>query len=512
MSSKSKLRSDYVRPLCMVENDFLEVLVSEFELRRTPTGVVMSLKFDEMTDAIWNSKGRTLIRDQRTKNKFQREAAEHQAIIDNFFAGKAGNLCRYSNDGFPFRYGSGGVLPVVRMRGKDYVCLVYRECFPVGWNIFNGGTDSRTEMLNPLSTAAREFREELIIVDLENQIRYVHDMDSSDPEDMPEHVLARRLWTERLVCPVDIGCFDTLALPTQWLGGPDAIDVSIGKSSRLTRGCYLNINAEDFGIEIDRIARICVADNSVFLDGELLGEALMGSAIGLFELDAFQKKVTGARPGTEFLPDIFFFDGMRHEDPDVLLRVLSETYVPQVKALLPDWDAQAEWFDVSVKKFGLCPVTRNLVRRLPAPKTASTAASCDVFVSFATEDAELAKTVADFLDTRSRKNVFFSPNLQRSYFGTEIHRALESASCLVAVGSRIEHLHKEWVKYEHDAFHGQRMNHGKSDTNLVPYVVAGIDPKRLPLPLATYNAVIHNPVSPESSLEELLRYVLASKR
>jgi hypothetical protein len=40
---------------------------------------------------------------------------------------------------FPFRYASGGVLPILRIGRKEFFCFFYRDIDPVGWNIANGG-------------------------------------------------------------------------------------------------------------------------------------------------------------------------------------------------------------------------------------------------------------------------------------------------------------------------------------------------------------------------------------
>jgi len=45
----------------------------------------------------------------------------------------------------------------VRIKEEEYYCLFYRDIFPVGWNIANGGSDNNEELLNPLLTIERSF-------------------------------------------------------------------------------------------------------------------------------------------------------------------------------------------------------------------------------------------------------------------------------------------------------------------------------------------------------------------
>lgn len=71
---------------------------------------------------------------------------------DKFFA----NSFLHNDENFPFRYASGGTLPILRMEGQGYYCFFYRDIFPIGWNIANGGCCTREELLNPQMTIERE--------------------------------------------------------------------------------------------------------------------------------------------------------------------------------------------------------------------------------------------------------------------------------------------------------------------------------------------------------------------
>ncbi len=70
---------------------------------------------------------------------------------------------------FPFRYANGGVLPIIKIKKKDYFCLFYRAVFPVGWNIANGAANTIDDIRNPVNIIHREFSEEFIIADHKNE-------------------------------------------------------------------------------------------------------------------------------------------------------------------------------------------------------------------------------------------------------------------------------------------------------------------------------------------------------
>ena len=304
---------EFVRPLRAAENDFLQVLLTKFQLKRTGGGARLSVQFDGNTPAIWSRAGKSHVREHI--RGFDALARKHAEALRAFFAGNSNQLS-LSDAKFPFRYASGGVLPIINIGGKDYFCLVYRECFPIGWNLANGGTDARHELLHPTIAIERELREELLILDRAYTQRYEFDADSDNPTDMPEYVQARRLWQAKLQregWPA-IDDFERILAPTKWLEGPDSLDVAFeGSPSVETTGCYLNIRAEDFGIEVDRLAKISLDEGVTLCDGELVEGQLVNSVVGLFEMHKMMDAVKAKK--REFLPDRFFHNGRSFERP-----------------------------------------------------------------------------------------------------------------------------------------------------------------------------------------------------
>jgi len=189
------LSTEFVRPLGNVQNEFLQVLLDRFELRRSGGSAKLSVSIDEHVPAIWLRAGGGHVRSQIPD--FEAKSRKYQDELESLLVHGRRRAFTYANSRFPFRFISGGTLPVVSLDGKDYYCLFYREVPPVGWNIANGMSESRHELLDPFDTVERELREELIIFDPAKKQRYVFDTGGSNPGDRPEYVAARNLWRER---------------------------------------------------------------------------------------------------------------------------------------------------------------------------------------------------------------------------------------------------------------------------------------------------------------------------
>ncbi len=506
--------SDCVGRLDQIENHFLQVLVDRFTMRRLPCGINLRVEFDGSAYAIWNSSGKSWLRENAARQRARVE--NHQRVLEDFFSGKGPDSYSYTDANLPFRFVSGGALPVVRIDNENYYALIYRECEPIGWNLTNGGSDNRQEMLNPFITVERELREELIIAHFGRRQRFVFDMESDNPEDMPEHVVARHLWSERLHLPASLDSFDAVPTPIKWIDGPDSLDIRIGSNQRTVNGCFLNINATDGGIEIDRIVKIRVED-AAFLDGEILNGGLVGSVVGLFEVSRMRRELENKsaddRPMREFIPDTYFFNGLPHAGNGTLLKTLSEEYLPHVCKLVGSQERRLTW-EAEPCKFDLCPATRSILTRAvnwikdeQPPDTSARDSAHDIFISFPSEDVALADCVYHFLSSNTSKSVYFSTRDMRPSFANEIDRAIESATLLIAVSTRPEYLRKPWLEYEYNSFNVLKLSNRKpKHAGFISYV-AGFDPKFLPLPLLVHKAIEHDAVQPSKSLQEILDVV-----
>lgn len=492
--------SSFIRPLGHAENQYLQVLLTQFVLTRAGRGVSLDIRFNEDTSAIWRRQGKLDLRAGIAD--FTTKAKHYQAELDNFLLRGEGETYSFNDPGFPFRYASGGTLPIIHFAGKGYYCFFYREIHPIGWNIANGGCDSREELLNPILTLERELREELIIIDPTRRCRYVFQSAHDAPTDQQEFVVARRLMREQFA-HLDLESIEAREIPLKWLDGPDQLTVQIGEARpRTTTGCFLNINAEDFGIEIDRVAWINVDAEAVLGDGEMGENYLVNSPIGLFEVGRFNNEL--ARDSREFVPDLFFYDLRRHTATE-LERIIQDEFMPRISKKLGEGEIRE--FHSAPHRLDLCPVTRRIVRRyisqlpteMPEPEGAF-----EAFISFAEEDKDLAMIVYDYLKRTTGRRVFFSEKtLRDSVFSRAIDAALVSASCLIVVSSSLRNIMRGWVEYEWRSFHNDICNGRKAqDARVIPFV-AGIDPRTLPLVLRYYQVLTFSPEDLGAKLDEL---------
>lgn len=492
-----------IRPLDTAENHFLEVLVSSFSICRLGQGSELSICFNGKTPAIWTRHAKSDVR--RMIPEFTRKASTYQDELDSFLLRLEGDIYEFNDSLFPFRYASGGTLPIVRMGEKEYYCLLYRDIFPVGWNIANGGCDNKNELLNPVDTVERELREELIIADPKSKKRYVFEADAGKPLDRAEFAVARRFWQEHF--GFDLPIFDEIVIPLKWLEGPDFVTVKYANDEpRTHKGIFLNINAEDYGIEVDKIAKINFDEDVILCDGEVIEDDLVNAPVGLFGVDRLNREVTEGR--TEFIPDCFFYNARRYEGKH-LERVINRDFIPHIDSLRTQ--AEIDTYRSTEKKFDLCPVTRRIIKRYLAiqfPVPVVHFGHFDVFISFSTEDRQIARTVFQFLRRKKIRAFFSEETMNHPDFLRAIDSALEKAECLIVVGTSIDNLKKPWVEYEWRSFDNDILNRRKPEARVISFI-SGFSPVDLPRPLRVNEAVVFDPKKLKYGLQKLDKYVPA---
>jgi len=493
--------TDLVRPLDLAENVFLEVLLSNFTLTREPhkAGVHLEVAFDGSTPATWNREGRGSVR-ERMKDAFRTTSSRskpskadlYQQKLDAIlFEEKPGTFAP-SKEGFLWRWASGGTLPVITIKRRSYYCLFFRDIFPIGWNIANGACDTRNELLDPLQALEREFGEELGVVNPNKRTRYVLNPEEHPALDRAEFRNYRRLWQEQFP-KLDLLNFRNEGLVFNWEYGPDQVTVRSGRRTNKLTDCIVNINTLDFGIEIDRIARIAVTDDEVLCDLDVNDkkDRVLNRPVGLFDVKRLQNEL---RDGNgSFIPDRFFYCGEAF-DGEQFEAVLNGRFADDVRAWRTSNDVAA--FEQTSNKLNLCPVTRSLIRRHRPQKRVTRPpegggirpdTSFDVFISFGDPDREHARRVFEFVKRRSHRPPFFAPAILPNYSGyweEAIDSALQSASKLIAIASQPRNLERVGPRYEIRAFHQLR----GQDARMVPFI-SGFNPLELPMPLRLYQAL-----------------------
>jgi hypothetical protein len=338
----------------------------------------------------------------------------------------------------------------------------------------------------------------------------VLDTESENPVDMPEYLIARHLWNTRLTEQgwTNITRFKSLPMPVKWIDGPDTLKIKYNnKDLQELSGCYLNIRSEDFGIEVDRIAKINLDANAILLDGELINGQLICAPIGLFEVRRMADLLT--QGAVEFIPDFFFYDGEKFEGRETLRNIVSTKMLPHICKVMPSWD-QTEWSKCN-RPFDLCPVSRGVLERAAKLWTKKNLKQdvYDVFISFAEPDKELARKVYNHVHKQMGLKTYFSKESIAAEFSMELDKALDSASCLIAVGSSPEHFSRKWLQYEIRSFHKDIFSGIKSDSATIIPFLSNMDWKYCTKPLSYYNAIVMNKMD-KKTLSRLEKSILVA--
>jgi len=508
------------------ENQLLQVLLTRFTLRREGTGVHLLVAFDEETPTVWSRDGKTeVLRWMEKLRGYRGNVERYQKEIDAF--GDAGSQREYvfDNPGFPFRYVSGGTLPVIRMGGTEYYALFYRDVFPIGWNLSNGGSDTREELLQPAEAIERELREELMVVAAPHKARYVFASEAGKTLERSEYAVARRLWEKefRTHGYPDFAWWNELIIPLKWMEGPDCVEARFaGAKEEKTSNCYVTITARDFGIEVDRIAKMTIDEDATLLDGEVLsgasGSRLLNRPVGLFEVESLNDAVE--RGKTCFLPDRYFY-GVPDPKSNQSYYEGAEWRRRAVPRLREDIEhirtsEQVQEFDDCQLKFDLCPVTKRMIQKLVGKIKREDGRTsppdvdrrCEVFISYGRGDEQFAEAVNRFVRDRLHRRTFFNAEgMRHSHFRREIEHALEESDYFLSVGSSIANLRREWPTYECQVFHNDMLNGNKPRTAQIISVVANVDPRYLPLPQRIFQAIQFDSANPRPAFEMLARYI-----
>jgi hypothetical protein len=470
------LRSDVILPFLKAHHRYIQVLINRFTLRRKRTGLELLVEFGNKNLAVWSDLGKREVR-KRIRN-FGENAVACRRSLNNLLQNPRENLLRFKSSQFPFRYASGGTLPIVQRGHVEYYCFFYRDISPVGWNIANGGCDSLHELLHPVETIEREFREEVVAFNCRRREWLLFEAGDGEIAARPEFLNIRAIM-DRQYPRLGLREFNITEIPLKWLDGPDRLLVSFDRRYLSnTCGCFLNINPEDFGIEIDRVAWITIDEDTILYDGESCGDSLINSPVGLFEVERFNELV---RSGcNRFLPDLFFHDARRYEDgPKQIERKVAQ-YVKRMSGVRPYRSARE--YANAAAKFDMCPATRGVVQRYLSTLTRKPKGQYDIFISFGSEDERLARRIYEYLIHSTGKRVFFSAEtMHDGDYMRQLMLALESAQKLILVGTNLRHIVKPHVEFEWRAFHLLTITEPRKKS-LVP-VMVGVDPKTLPLPL-----------------------------
>ena len=213
----------------------------------------------------------------------------------------------------PFRFVSGGLLPILRIGTQRYIALTLRDLEPiVGWNLLIGSSESLAELLDIGSVVEREGREELLVLNTVKRICYCLQLPNSTVPTIGHYKkVLTKLKTDYTVAshaPL-VGVY----APNQ----PDAIWVTAGwvEDSYITSPGFLLFTPErgELGIEFVQVVEWVIPaplNELTFRSGELdedTGE-LIDEPIGLFLFDKVVAEMS--RPKPKLMPDVLYVQGM----------------------------------------------------------------------------------------------------------------------------------------------------------------------------------------------------------
>jgi hypothetical protein len=349
------------------------------------------------------------------------------------------------------------------------------------------------------AAAERELREELIVVDPHKGVRYAFRGSDGALLSDARRVAAHRAWLE-IFPQLARSAFKDVEVPLKWMEGPDSVRIEIeGSDFSEVTGCFLNINAEDFGIEMDKVVKIGINRDVVVCDGEQTGNFIVNRLVGLFEVGRTDEHLAGG--ATEFLPDEFFFNARAQKERS-LEAVVERELIPHLRVIRSKEEGRE--FAYCTNKFGLCPVTRNILRRYARRDRdlSQVPSQVEVFVSYGGDDEDTARRVHEFLRPTTT-TFFFREHDYRDTLSTTIDRALDSASCLVLIGSTLDNVKRDRCAYEWRRFCQDIQAQLKPPGSKVVPFIGGIDPKDLPRELRDYYAVRFREASFDLDLREL---------
>jgi len=343
---------------------FLQVLVSSFTLAKQAPGFSLHLDIDDTMKTIRDGAGkRELFSGIKPSDR-----SALKKILASFSKDKNEPSCHFKTPQIPLRFANGGVLPIVRLKGSDgkteaYLCLFYREIFPIGWNIANGASDTIGEILEPGKIMLRELSEELLILNHKTKSIYTYQGNNQDTAVRSGDAFST--WARH--AGTDVNLYRRVPAVVHWIAGPDSVSVSYGRQAKTTRNCFLNITPEDCAIELDRIAVMDFKDGISIYDGEEKDGYLLNRMIGLFKLSGVIKGGEGAA----FIPDRIFQGGnivdFSHIDDAGERRTHLEQLVRAEMSRLKNGnflsETQIREWEHTSEKFDLCPISKVMVGR-----------------------------------------------------------------------------------------------------------------------------------------------------
>ena len=337
--------ADVLRQKRAKDAAFLILLITNFDVIVSSKGG-RTLKINLSVDL-------PVLRTTKEKQLFQ-QACAHDKVATEFVAGlEETGLHRYAGP-FPFRWASGGYLPIFVIDGVRYCMLFLRDLAPVvGWNLATGASESPVELWHVELMVEREPKEEILVINRAGQKEFCYRLESpgGSVQTVDHHKKVLKLLGKNI--PIEMQPLVGKVVAD----APDKIEVSAPWASKycphVTTNGFVILNPEngENGIEFIQIVEWEIRErlvNLVFLDAELHEKS---------ELD--DGKTIGAP--IQQAVGLFPFDELIHEfqkpEPQPMPKYVFD------KGNLLSGDILKEWLRDRPHSKKWCPVVRRVLRR-----------------------------------------------------------------------------------------------------------------------------------------------------
>lgn len=295
-----------------------EILERPVVLRRSREGLEVHVDRRGVSEAVYTTEGKNRLCGETLQGDRLQLAARLDEDIHAFMmeAGD-GSWLEIPTARIPLRWASGGVLPIVTWRGREWSPFFFRDIAPVGWNIAAGSSETDAELRRPISFGLREFVEETIVLSqppkpgieiVAKTFPRIMDDDTqmrSALESVNRHlaIRSREDGLDLPLFPEDAGeisperSIDVDFAPTRTRLVVRSEDGEEELSNVLV--CF---NLLELGIEVMSVVRYHMADDDYLLDGEMLTpvggrEELIRMPVAMISTDYLKESFATTRSG-----------------------------------------------------------------------------------------------------------------------------------------------------------------------------------------------------------------------
>ena len=269
--------SEVFRPDTVLDGQVFALEILERPVRFERRGGVTTMYVDRRgcREGIYTTRGKGVLV-ERSVGAHVAAVQEADKALHRFMIDDCDGVFEVEHDGL--RWASGGVLSVVRWRGRMWTPFFFRDIPPFGWNISLGGSDKGDDLTRPEAFIEREFLEETLVLDgppvngrVSMRPFVFHGRDETGERKRSlgharDHIELRRT---RDGLHIDDGrAIDVSAASTRM-----RVSIRDDKHTHEARDVLVCMNRLEAAIEVVRALHFEMNDTDLILDGELLEPA-----------------------------------------------------------------------------------------------------------------------------------------------------------------------------------------------------------------------------------------------